>query len=119
MALLARRRAENRFFGYTDRGWAVPTSDREGRVVPVQEPKVKGLPSPHRFRDTFATACLEAGIGSLETKVLMNHSLPSGDVTMGYQRPSLEHLRARQEGVTTFLLERARADEDEGRRESA
>lgn len=76
----------NSMYFYNDKGLAFPTRDREGRVVPVREPKEKGLPSPHRLRDTFATACLEAGIGSLETKVLMNHALPSGDVTMGYQR---------------------------------
>ena len=41
---------------------------------------------------------------------LMNHALPSGDVTMGYQRPSLEHLRACQEKVTAFLLGRIGAE---------
>ena len=81
--------------------------------------KVVCLPGPHRLRDTFATACLEAGVGSLETKILMNHVLSEGDVTEGYIRPSVEYLRECQKKVADFLLEKAGAAEDEARRESA
>ena len=69
--------------------------------------KVTTGPTPHRLRDTFATACLEAGVGMLETKVLMNHSLPAGSVTEGYMRPSVAHLRAGVERVAAFLLAQA------------
>ena len=34
----------------------------------------------------------------------MNHALPSGDVTMGYVRVSVEHLRAAAEKIATFLV---------------
>jgi len=37
----------------------------------------------------------------------MNHVLPQGDVTEGYIRPSVEHLRDAVERVAAFLLERA------------
>ena len=89
---------------------------KEQRYAPVKKGekrrKVPYLPSPHRLRDTFATACLEARVGGLETKVLMNHTLPAADdVTEGYMRPSVEHLRCCVGAVTTFLLERTRPAE--------
>ena len=40
-----------------------------------------------------------------ETKLLLNHALPTGDVTWGYQRPSMEHLRACAERIAEFLVE--------------
>jgi len=56
--------------------------------------KVRHLPSPHRLRDTFATAAHEARVHPLDLKILMNHALPAADdVTLGYIRPSIEHLR--------------------------
>ena len=64
------------------------------------------LPSPHRLRDTFATAGHEARLHPMDLKVLMNHSLPTGNVTEGYIRPSVEHLRDAAERVAEFLLER-------------
>jgi len=128
---LARRRMDNLRYFSTDQGWVFPARDREGRVVHVREPKeqrydesgtkkVQYLPSPHRLRDTFATACLEAGIGATETKILLNHALPDGDVTEGYQRPSTEHLRGCVGAVAAFLLERAgQAAEGAGRAATA
>ena len=96
-----------------DGGWVFPARDRAGRVTHVVEAKeqryVKGrkvayLPSPHRLRDTFATAAHEARVHPLDLKVLMNHALPAADdVTMGYIRPSLEHLRGSVETIAAFL----------------
>lgn len=123
LRVLARRRASNAMmFPEGDGGWVFPTRDRKGNVVPTQEPKEQRfaystdgtitktfhLPSPHRLRDTFATACLEAGVGHTETKILMNHSLPNSDVTVGYQRPSTDHLRWCAEKVAAFLLKAKR-----------
>ncbi len=120
--LLARRREENELaVGGDDRGWAWPTRDRDGRGTHMKEPKEQEygrdeegnlrkrnvMPSPHRQRDTFATAALEAGVDPLSLKILMNHTLPEGDVTEGYIRPSVEHLRACQEKITAFLLDKA------------
>ena len=109
--LLERRRRENG----EDAGWVFPTRDSSGRVTHVVEAKqqrtvagrkVPHLPSPHRLRDTFATAAHEAGVHPLDLKVLMNHALPGGDVTLGYVRPSVEHLRGAVERVAGFLLMR-------------
>jgi integrase len=98
-----------------DAGWVWPSTDRRGRIAPVAQvkeqryvggKKVNVLPSPHRLRDTFATAAREAGVDMFETKLLLNHALPTGDVTWGYQRPSMEHLRACAERIAEFLVER-------------
>jgi integrase len=99
-----------------DAGWVFPTRDRAGRATHVVEPKeqrvvggrkVSRLPSPHRLRDTFATAAHEARVHPLDLKVLMNHALPAADdVTLGYIRPSVEHLRESAERVARFLEEK-------------
>jgi len=121
--LLRRRRDENHVLYGDDRGWAFPSTDMAGRVSHVAQPKeqrydgegrkVGYLPSPHRLRDTFATAGHEARIHPMDLKVLMNHALPSGDVTSGYIRPSVEHLRESAEQVAAFLLARARKPSSE------
>lgn len=109
LGILHRRRGA----GGEDGGWVFPSRDRAGRICHVVEAKeqryvdgrkVAYLPSPHRLRDTFATAAHEARIHPLDLKVLMNHALPGeDDVTMGYIRPSIEHLRGCVEEVAGFL----------------
>ncbi len=119
LELLARRRE--------DEGWVFPARNRAGERVHIVEAKeqryengrkVRWLPSPHRLRDTFATAAHEAGVHPLDLKVLMNHALPAADdVTMGYIRPSVEHLRASVERVAGFL--RVRMGESRSRADDA
>lgn len=114
--LLERRRRDNPIRIGDDGGWVFPTRNRAGRVTHVQEPKeqrqihgrkVARLPSPHRLRDTFATAAHEARVHPLDLKVLLNHALPApDDVTQGYIRPSTEHLRASAEAIAAFLVAR-------------
>lgn len=112
LEILRRRRADNHLLFPDDGGWAFPTRDMKGRITHVKEMKEKPIepfgrmPSPHRLRDTFATAASEAGLETREVKVMMNHVLPRGDVTDGYIRNSEEHLRARAEQVADFLAER-------------
>jgi integrase len=122
LALLAKRKLANVVQFGDDKGWVFATVNDAGAVTHVVDarrtgyvpnPKTGGVkkvttaPTMHRLRDTFATACLEASVGMLETKVLMNHSLPSGSVTEGYMRPSLDHLRLVVERVAAFLLGKA------------
>ena len=114
--ILHRRRDENSLIYPDDHGWVFPSKDMQGRVTHVAQPKeqrydemgnkVGILPSPHRLRDTFATAGHEARVHPLDLKVLMNHSLPAGDVTEGYIRPSIEHLRGCAEMIAEFLQAR-------------
>jgi integrase len=114
LEILQRRRDENALLYPDDHGWVFPSKDMDGHVSHVAQAKeqryemgrkVEHLPSPHRLRDTFASAAHEARVHPLDLKVLMNHTLPAGDdVTEGYIRPSIEHLRGAVEQVAAFLL---------------
>jgi len=119
LGLLRRRREENAVLYPDDGGWVFPTRGKRGRVQPVNqvrelryEPgtrrKVPILPSPHRLRDTFVAAAVESGVGAVQLKALINHSLPANpdDVTQGYYRPSMEALRDAIEKTTRFLIDR-------------
>jgi integrase len=112
LGILRQRRAENSKLVPDDGGWVFPTRNMRGEVTCVQEMKEKPIepfgkiPSPHRLRDTFATAASEAGLARQEIKLLMNHVLPQGDVTDGYIRNSPEHLLACVERVASFLSAR-------------
>ncbi|MFT7481010.1 MAG: integrase, partial [Gammaproteobacteria bacterium] len=116
LEVLQRRRADNPHRFPDDDGWVFPARHRDGSVTHVIEAKenrtiagrhVAFLPSPHRLRDTFASAAHEARIHPLDLKVLLNHALPAtDDVTEGYIRPSVEHLRGCVGEVAQFLLKR-------------
>jgi len=119
LEILRRRRDENHLIYADDKGWVFPSTDMQGQVTYVRQPresrydergaKVKYLPTPHRLRDTFASAAHEARVHPLDLKVLMNHSLPAGDdVTEGYIRPSIEHLRGCVEQIAEFLKSKMR-----------
>lgn len=122
--ILATRRAKNAELGQDDEGWVFPTRAIKPRacsacaelgmppthpahgVCHMTEPKEdsEAIPSPHRLRDTFITACEQAGLQDGEAKVLVNHAWGRGDVTAGYRRQDLDHLRACQERVSAFLV---------------
>ena len=116
LEILERRRTDNAAIYPRDEGWVWPSRNMSGGVTHVAQVKeqryVAGkktttFPSPHRLRDTFATAAHEAGVDLYDLKVLMNHALPSSnDVTWGYVRVSVEHLRAATERISAFLLEK-------------
>ena len=67
-------------------------------------------PSLHRLRDTFLTPAHGCDVRELSIQTLANHALPGGDVTEGYIRPDVEHLRACVEKVASFLLGKARQE---------
>jgi integrase len=118
LAILRRRRERNAIWlGEDDQGWVFPSRARQGGAVknlgsgrPRGDDGKDLLPSPHRLRDTFASAAWEADIHPLTLKVLMNHTLPnaaSGDVTEGYIRVSGEKLRNAAERIAVFILTKA------------
>ncbi len=116
--LLRRRKDENPVIYGDDRGWVFPSKNMQGQVTHVAQTKEQRYvggkktttyPSPHRLRDTFATAAHSAGVDQLSLKVLMNHSLPGGDVTEGYIRPQDARLRDAAERIAALLVERMKA----------
>ncbi|MGE3966369.1 MAG: tyrosine-type recombinase/integrase [Planctomycetota bacterium] len=113
-------RANTKDFPDGDGGWAFPSRQSRGEVAPVRSPRIQkyeegvkmdAMPSPHRLRHTFATACHEAFLREVDIKLLMNHTLPRQDknVTQGYVHPSQGHLRGCIEKVTKFLLKKTGA----------
>jgi integrase len=134
LELLERRQRDNgRDLPGDDGGFVFPTMNKAGRVSPIldaaQDDYLRGddgelvkdergkpikvphpvLRTPHRWRETFSVACLEAGVPHLVSKMLMNHSAPEGkDITAGYQQNlSMEFKRDGTERVTAFLLGKA------------
>jgi integrase len=102
--ILERRKSENPILYGKNCPWVFPAFDRHGKISHVSELKEAGQPSPHRLRDTFATAAHEAGVAPFDIKILMNHVLPQGDVTEGYMRPTPDHLLMQQKRISEFLL---------------
>lgn len=60
---------------------------------------------PHALRHTYASvATHRAKVHPYALKMLLNHALPEGDVTMGYVHVDLEALRKDQERITAAML---------------
>jgi len=103
--ILKRRKVENpKFFG-NKCAWVFPTRDKNENVTHMQEPKEykRGLPSPHRLRDSYSSACNAAGLTPFDLDTLTNHRPPKGSVSAGYVRQDLEHLRLQQQKVADYL----------------
>ncbi|HEU0153014.1 MAG TPA: tyrosine-type recombinase/integrase [Arenimonas sp.] len=83
--------------------WLFPAVSKTGHVQEVQQEELGGL-TGHALRHCFGTLAVEAGVPLLELKYLLNHA--SGDVTMGYLNPSIEHLRSHQERASAYILEK-------------
>lgn len=96
--------------------WAFPAVARKGGLTYIKNAEEDTLKpfgySPHRLRDTWITASTECGVQMIHAKALVNHSLASsGDVTMGYVKPSIDALREATERVAEFLLAKVRVVE--------
>jgi integrase len=106
--ILRRRKQENAIFYGEDCPWLFPTHDANGAVTHVKEPKEykRGLPSPHRLRDTYTTIANAAGLSPYDIDVLTNHRPPKGSVTAGYIRQDIGHLLLQQQKVADYLKEK-------------
>ncbi|MEM8947902.1 MAG: hypothetical protein AAGC99_01080 [Pseudomonadota bacterium] len=100
--LLDQRRSGNDVT-YEGSPWIWPANSATGHVSEPKENK-RGLPSPHTLRHSYATFAKAAGLNELDIGLLMNHKLPG--VTAGYihEASLLEHLKACQERVTTYIM---------------
>jgi len=109
MGLLRHRRRQNQVM-FSTSPWVFPAESKSGHIEePKEQRQINGkkvalLPSPHRLRDTFTTACAESGISPYDIDVLTNHRPPKGTVTAGYIRQNMGHLHQCQERVTAHLL---------------
>lgn len=99
--LVAHRIEENKVIA-RKKPWLFPSDGRSGHVAEVWQAELGDL-TGHALRHAYGTLAVQAGVPLLELKYLLNHA--SGDVTMGYLHPSLEHLRALQEKATAYVLE--------------
>ncbi len=64
--------------------------------------------TPHDLRRTFITVAESLDISPYTIKALVNHSLPSDDVTGGYIQFDVERLRKPMQQITDYMLELAR-----------
>ena len=100
--LIRNRIAENPAI-VRDSPWLFPSpTSKTGRVAESKERALCGLHG-HALRHAYASLALEAGVPMAELKLLLNHAV--ADVTFGYLRPGVSHLRACQERASARALE--------------
>jgi integrase len=106
--ILKRRQKDNAPFFGKDCPWVFPTRTAKGEVTYIQEPKEykRGLPSPHRLRDTYTTIANAAGLSPYDIDVLTNHRPPKGSVTAGYIRQDFAYLLTQQQKIADYLKEK-------------
>ncbi len=113
IGLLRHRKRQNQIL-FPGSPWAFPAESKSGHMEEPKEQRQRGgkkkaiLPSPHRLRDTYTTACAEVGLSPYDIDVLTNHRPPKGTVTAGYIRQNVDHLQTCQEKVTSHLLNSVR-----------
>ena len=108
--ILRRRQADNEA-RYPGGPLAFPTAGRDGSVTHIKNAEEDALRGFGYTPHIFASACEEAGLSVLATKLLLNPR--DRMITEGYQKLSMDHLRGELERVTAFLLGKARAGENE------
>ncbi len=105
LEILERRKEENAILYGKRCPWVFATTNRNGEVIAMRDPKEtkRGLPSSHRLRDTYTTACNSAGLSAYDIEVLTNHRPANNSVTAGYISQSIDHLRKQQQKVADYL----------------
>lgn len=78
----------------------------------IEEPREKGLPSPHAYRHLWRTHSIAAGVPYAESALLLDQRLPGA--SGGYVHPEhlAEHLQQYQQKVTDRLLKLANKKEE-------
>ncbi len=114
--ILRRRKRDNVAFFGKDCPWAFPAFDSQGNLSHMVMPyeKRKGLPTPHRLRDTYTTAANAAGLSPYDIDVLTNHRPPMGAVTAGYIRQDFEYLRVQQQRVADYIKSKLKMEGPDG-----
>lgn len=100
--LLKARKKENDEI-FEDSPWIFPAESATGHIAEPRE-EFDGIKwTPHDLRRWFITAAESLNLSPYVIKSLVNHSLPSGDVTAGYIQQEVERLRPDMEKIGAKL----------------
>ncbi len=91
--------------------WPSATS-RSGHI---QEPKEKGLPSPHEYRHHARTLYIQAGVGYAESALLLGQKLPGASGGYVHADHLVEHLRTHAQALEDIVFDAALPDVTETR----
>lgn len=91
--------------------WPSATS-RSGHI---QEPKEKGLPSPHEYRHHARTLYIQAGVGYAESALLLGQKLPGASGGYVHADHLVEHLRTHAQALEDMVFDAALRDVTETR----
>jgi integrase len=96
--LLRERQRDNEMV-FEKSPWIFPAESESGHISEPRE-EFDGIQwSPHDMRRWFITAAESIDTSPYVIKALVNHSLPSGDVTAGYIQHEVERLRPAMEAI--------------------
>ncbi|MXP09624.1 tyrosine-type recombinase/integrase [Pseudoblastomonas halimionae] len=80
--------------------WPSPTS-RSGHI---EEPKERGLPSPHEYRHHARTLYIQAGVGYAESALLLGQKLPGASGGYVHAEHLVEHLRNHAQALEDLVF---------------
>lgn len=83
--------------------WPSPTS-RSGHI---EEPKERGLPSPHEYRHHARTLYIQAGVGYAESALLLGQKLPGASGGYVHAAHLVEHLRTHAQALEDLVFSAA------------
>lgn len=99
--LLQRRQKENAE-NRPKNPWVFPTDRKLGHMREARADV--GVPfTPHDLRRVFSSVAAKLKVHPYALKLLLNHSLGKGDVTMGYVQMDVDDLRAPMQQITDRL----------------
>ena len=103
---LVRWRLDENVILFRKSPWLFPSATSKcGHVVEVKERSLGEL-TGHALRHLYSSLAIESGVPIEALKFLLNHKIPSNDVTMGYLNPGLTYLREQQEKASGFIIGR-------------
>ena len=83
--------------------WPSPTS-RSGHI---EEPKERGLPSPHEYRHHARTLYIQAGVGYAESALLLGQKPPGASGGYVHAEHLVEHLRTHAQALEDLVFSAA------------
>lgn len=85
-----------------DSEWLWPSvTSRSGHI---EEPKERGLPSPHEYRHYARTLYIQAGVGYAESALLLGQKLPGASGGYVHAEHLVEHLRGHVQALEDLVF---------------